>query len=287
MSRRAIKCPAWIPILAAMILAVAAPRGFGDSDQTIPATPDKAARDVGKFTFVRIEYDSTGGMDEAYYYYDGRLWQRWQTDYPEADENFLLRLSQLTTIDVNPKPITMRLTDPRLFQYPFIYMSDVGWQELSPREEERLREYLLRGGFLWIDDFWGDAEWNNWEYNMRQVFPDLEWREIPHDHPILNIVFPLGECPQIPARDFAFQRPGVNWDPPFIHRGRSNDENQVNQVHFRGLFSKSGRLMAVATHNTDIGDGWEREAEDERYFRVYSVRAYALGINVISYIMSH
>src|SRR5690606_32605374 len=105
-----------------------------------------------------------GGPDEAWYYYEGRMWMRWETDYPEAEENFLLRLSQLTTIDANPRPITLRLTDPRLGLHPFLYMADVGWMNLSKGEQTALRDYLLNGGFLWVDDFWGTAEWDNFEY---------------------------------------------------------------------------------------------------------------------------
>jgi hypothetical protein len=239
------------------------------------------------FTFVRVVYDSIGGQDEAWYYYEGRMWQRWETDYPEAEENFLLRLGQLTTLRVAPKPQAMRLTDENLGRYPFIYMSDVGWQILNQQEQAALRDYLLTGGFLWVDDFWGNKEWENLEFNMHLVFPDLHWRDIPVDHAIMNLVFALEECPQVPARDFAFRIPGQHWDPPQIHRGRGWREEEVIGANFRGLFSEDGRLLAVATHNTDIGDGWEREATDQRFFETYSVKAYALGVNIITYAMTH
>ena len=239
------------------------------------------------FTFVRVEYDSEGGYGEAFYDFDGRRWMRWETDYPEAEENFLYRIDELTTIRVNFEPISLRLTDPKLRDYPFIYMCDVGWQQLTDEEVTSLRNYLLRGGFLWVDDFWGDPEWDNFAFNMQRVFPDKEWRDIPSGHPILSMVFPLEACPQVPAKIFWMQS-GLPFDYPGSHRGLSGVEiNQVDHVNFRGLFDEKGRLMAVATHNSDIGDGWEREAEDEAYFEEFSVKSYAIGINIIVYALTH
>lgn len=271
-------------VLAAVLIALSSPAVADLPGQADDESPEYKPN---KFTFVRVEYDSEGGMDEAYYYYEGKLWLRWETDYPEAEENFLYRLGQLTTIDSNPEPISLRLTDPELPKYPFIYMSDVGWQVLNEEEQRGLRQYLLQGGFLWVDDFWGTPELENFVFNMEQVFPELEWRDIPPSHPIMKIVFPLEECPQVPARVFA--RPGSEqtWDPPQMHRGRGWDVSDVDHVNFRGLFDENNRLMAVMTHNSDIGDGWEREAEDPWYFETFSVKSYAMGINIIVYAMTH
>jgi hypothetical protein len=239
-----------------------------------------------QFTFVRVEYDSEGGYGEAYYDYDGRFWLRWQTDYPEAERNFLYRIGQLTTIKANPEPISLRLTDPRLDDYPFIYMCDVGWQRLSRAEVRALRRYLIRGGFLWVDDFWGTAEWRNFERNMREVFPEYDWRRIPNDHPILNIVFPLDECPQVPAKIF-WDSWRESFDHPDVHRQPAGGLRGVRTVNFMGLFNKAGRLMVVATHNTDIGDGWERETEHAEFFKEFSVKSFAMGINILAYALTH
>lgn len=270
-----------------MILGLSVSASSDENESRIGKLKDSIrARLQEKFTFVRIEYESDSSTGEDRYFYEGRLWYRWETDYPEAEENFLFRIRELTTIKADPQPISLRLTDERLADYPFIYMCDVGWQTLGEKEEKRLREYLLHGGFLWADDFWGPYEWNNFEYNMSRIFPELEWRAIPKNHPVLNIVFPLEACPQIPAKIFAEM--GYKWDPPDMHRGGGGGAEGVNKVNFRGLFEKeSGRLMVVATHNTDIGDGWEREAEAQWYFKDYSVPAYALGINIIVYAMTH
>lgn len=277
-----------IGFLAAGLMLLAPFAVMADEDlEKLRSLAEKKKQDYPeRFTFVRVEYTSDSSTGQDRYFWENRLWYRWETDYPEAEENFLLRIGELSTIDVNPHPISMRLTDPRLFQYPFIYMCDVGWQMLDKKEEKNLREYLLRGGLLWVDDFWGPYEWNNFEFNMNRVFPDLEWKTIPKDHPVLNIVFPLEECPRIPAKIFAEQ--GLEWDLPDIHRGGGGGVKGVKDVNFRGLFNKeTGRLMVVATHNTDIGDGWEREAEDEWYFQKYSISAYAIGLNIIVYALTH
>jgi len=219
-------------------------------------------------------------MNEAYYYYEGRYWERWETDFPQADKNFLFRFAQLTTAHPHPKPITRRLMDPDLFDFPLLYMCDVGWMDLSEEEIARLRDYLLKGGFLWMDDFWGWAEWNNVERLFAQVLPERAWQDIPPDHEILDTVFELDALPQVPARDFA----SLGHDPPEIHRYPAN---RVTPANFRGIFDDSDRPMVIATHNTDLGDGWEREAYGDWYFEKYSTVAYAAGVNIVVYALSH
>jgi len=254
-----------------------------DSADPSPAPP--AAQE--SFTFVRVRYDSVGGYGESWYHYDGRDWERWETDYPEAEENFLIRLKQLTTIDVNPRPTHLRLNNPRLFDYPLIYMCDPGWQLLAEDEVTALRSYLDRGGFLWIDDFWGIAEWQNVEEQFQRIFPDLKWKKIQPSHPIFKMVFPLTECPQVPAKIF-FDMTGQSFDMPDGHREPVGGIEGVRENHFMGLFSADGsRLMAVATHNNDIGDGWEREMEGEEFFRIFSIKSYALSVNIIVYALTH
>lgn len=234
-----------------------------------------------RFTFVRVRYNSVGGYGESWYTYQGRDWERWETDYPEADENFLYRLSELTTLDPNPRAIVRSLTDDDLFNYPFLYMCDVGWMSLTHQEKMRLRTYLERGGFLWVDDFWGDAEWESLESAMKDVLPGTPWKEIPRDDPLFSMVFRLEDgVPQVPARVFAVQ--GWTSEPVWIHKSGGVDE-----VHCRGYYDKNGRLMVVATHNTDIGDGFEREAEGEWYFEKFSTKSYAMGVNIVVYALTH
>lgn len=250
----------------------------------MPANVDKPNAD--SLTLVRIQYDSTGGFGESWYQYEGRNWQRWETDYPQAEKNLILRLNELTSLSINPEPIVRRLTDSDLNDYPFLFMSDVGWQQLSRRERSNLTAYLKAGGFLWVDDFWGQAEWDNFVRNIGGL--DREWKlkTIPEDHPILSTVYPLKACPQVPARIF-FAQSGRSYDPPGVHRYPSGGIAGVRDVHFVGLFDREDRLLVVATHNTDIADGWEREGESEDFFERFSIKAYAITINILVYAMSH
>ncbi len=137
-----------------------------------------------------------------------------------------------------------------------------------------------------VDDFWGDAEWQNFERNMHQVAPDWKWFDIQADHPIMSMVYPLKKCPQVTAIQF-YRRNGETYDPAWIHKQPNGGEADMAQVHFRGLQDDRGRLVAVATHNTDIADGWEREGDNEEFFQRFSIDAYALAINILSYALSH
>ncbi|HVR28097.1 MAG TPA: DUF4159 domain-containing protein, partial [Thermoanaerobaculia bacterium] len=196
-------------MLASLVTAPARSEGARERAHSVAAAPQGAA-----FTFVRVEYDSSGGYGESFYFYDGRYWLRWETDFPQADRNFLHRFRELTTTDPHMEAVTRRLTDRDIFQYPFLYMSDVGWMQLTAEEAKRLREYLLKGGFLWIDDFWGTAEWRNLESEFARVLPECRWQDLPTDHPILHQVFPLAAAPQVPARDFAY----LGRDEAWVHR---------------------------------------------------------------------
>ena len=247
-------------------------------------TPTSNSSD--SFTFVRIQYDSTGGYGESWYRHEGRDWQRWETDYPRAETNLIIRLTQLTSLKVNPEPIVLRLTDSQIYDHPFIFMSDVGWQLLSETERKALKLYLATGGFLWIDDFWGDAEWENMQRNTSDLDASWQWKPIADDHPILRIVYRLKSCPQVPARIF-YDATGQDYDPPGVHRYPSGGTAGVNTVNFMGLYNTNGRLLAVATHNTDIADGWEREGESKEFFDRFSVKSYALTINILFYAMTH
>ena len=219
------------------------------------------------FTFVRIRYSSTGRWG-------------WPTDYPDADLNFSYRLQQLTSIHTDPDGVILDLTDPRLFDYPFIYLIEPGGIQLSDAERKALRTYLLNGGFLMVDDFWGDDEWAGFEYELKQVFPDRNWEDIPLDHRVFHCVYDLKERPQIPAIGFAHQM--ANGEI-YSAQGYGTEE-----VHYRAVYDDNRRMMVFIGHNTDLGDGWEREGEDPWYFKEFSEKkAYPLGINIIFYAMTH
>jgi hypothetical protein len=218
------------------------------------------------FTFVRIRYNSYNS------------WSRWATDFRDADLNFSYRLQQLTSLKVDPEGRVVELTDPELFKYPFIYIIEPGDLSFTEEEVVALRRYLLNGGFLMVDDFWGEAEYANFYSEIKRVFPDREPLELPFEHPVFHCVYDLAERPQIPSIGvFQNYGPSVTWERP-----------DAREVHYKGLFDDKGRMMAIICHNTDLGDGWEREGESPEYFREMSEKkAYPLGINIIFYAMTH
>jgi len=230
---------------------------------------ERFKRDV--FTFVRAEYGSYGRRGRG----GGG---GWATDWPDSDLNFSYRLQQLTSLRVEPRPITLRLDDEKLLDYPFVYMIEPGGMVLSEEEVVGLRRYLLNGGFLMVDDFWGDWQYQNFYREIKRVFPDREPEELPLEHPIFQCVYKLKERPQVPSIH-TWMGTGQTWED----HGPGSRE-----VHYRGIQDDEGRLMAIICHNTDLGDGWEREGEDPAYFREFAERlSYPMGINIVTYAMTH
>ncbi len=241
------------------------------------------------FSFCRMAYKSLGRREGGLFGGGGGRrggWGSWRTDYPESDLNFPLRLSELTTIEINRtkdgriKHVCVDLLDEDLYHYPFAYMLEVGGLFFSEDEAAQLRDYLLRGGFLMVDDFWGSGAWANWEYEFSKVFPPDEYPmiDIPLDHEIFHIVFDIEEVPQIPGIGYWYGTGG----------GTSERGEDSRIPSCKGVFDKKGRLMAVVLHNTDLGDGWEEEARNPIYFDEFSKKkAYPLGINIVVYAMTH
>lgn len=210
----------------------------------------------------------------------------WLTDYPYAAVNLMIRASELTKIRVswdanhNPHPWVVRLTDAALFQCPMIVASDVGTMGISDVEAARLREYLLKGGFLWVDDFWGTDAWEQWVSQIRKVFDPGAYPivDLPPTHPIFRTYVPVGQVPQVTNIQFWRGSGGAETS----ERGPDSIE-----VHTRAISDGRGRIMVLMTHNTDLGDSWEREGEDPGYFYQFSPPGYAVGINVLVYTLSH
>ena len=206
----------------------------------------------------------------------------WATDTPDSDLNLSYRLQQMTAMKVNPDGRFIHLTDPDLADFPFIYMVEPGSLFLADDEIAALRKYLLNGGFLMLDDFWGDSEWANAEGVLKKVLPDHSFVELALDHPLYHCVFEIKTKGQVPniRQGIRSEFDGVTWE--------ENHDGDVRTVHHRAIVDSKGRMMVIATHNTDNGDGWEREGESDYFFHHFSEKiSYPLAINIIFYAMTH
>lgn len=225
---------------------------------------------------LQHEFYFTRGIYSDDFAVGDELGGSWSVDYPKADRHFLFALDRLSIIDSSPDENAIKLTDPQLREFPFIYVLEVGAMQLNEAEVDALREYLLSGGFLFIDDFWGSWAWENLAEQMQLVFPDREIIEIPSTHAIFNIVYEIEEIKQIPNLNngIAFERLGIT------------HENDGVQPHVRGILDDQDRLMVLINWNTDLGDAWEWADHPEypAYFSTYAVK---LGINSVIYTMTH
>lgn len=223
------------------------------------------------FTFVRIQYESYGSFG---------WWSRWDNDFPDGDWNFSFRLQEMTSLQVAPMSKVLRLTDPDLVDHPFVYMAGVGKIILSDLEQKAFREYLLNGGFVMMDDFWSKESIDNVKMEMRGVFPDIEPVELTIDHPIFHNVYDLKKLPQVV--DIR------TWREGYLYEHRHGYSGGDERPHFWAYFDRHGRMMALLCHNNDLGDGWEREGEDHEYFLRFSEKmSYPIGINILTYALTH
>ncbi|MDQ3346788.1 MAG: DUF4159 domain-containing protein [Acidobacteriota bacterium] len=248
-------------------------RGFGYGAPLRMATADSFD---GGFNFCRIIFSQSRDGDDG---------GNWSVDYPRADVNLSIRLGELTRTRISrdastgePNHVLLRLTDDLLFQCPFIMMTEVGSAYFTPEETERLREYLLKGGFLWADDFWGEYAWEIWSREIGKALPPSEYAavDLPRAHPIFRTQFVVDKVPQIPSIG--------HW---YTSGGGTSERPDSQEAHARAIFDKTGRMMVFMTHNTDFGDAFEQEATDPRYFYAFSVDGYAFGINVLLYALTH
>ena len=269
----------WVAIvLVASAGWASAQFGFGRGDSNLPprwapeVMPDRNFV-VCRLAYTQVRREPSGGG--------------WRTDYPYGEINLTIRLSELTRTPVSRNPAqrrpnhyVVRATDDALFQCPFVIGSDVGTLAFSDEEVDRLRIYLLKGGFLWVDDFWGSYAWANWVIELEKILPRPEFtiEDVPLSDPIFQSQFIVTKVPQITNIGF--------WRST---RGQSTSERGADSetAHFRAVRDGKGRIMVVMTHNTDVADSWEREGEDPGFFYQFSPNGYALGINVLLYSMTH
>jgi hypothetical protein len=229
------------------------------------------------FTFVRIRRDQTRSYS--------RSAGLWWTDFPDSDLNLSFRLQQVTSLKVDPDGRVLRLTDPELFDYPWIYMVEPGSLLLRDEEVPILRKYLLNGGVLMADDFWGERQWDCFETQIKRVLPERQFVELEMTNQLFHCVFDLN----VPKSKLQVPNVGLGIESQYTGRTwETHDWEECREVHFRAIYDDKNHIMVFAAHNTDNGDGWEREGEDDYFFHQFSEkRAFPLGINVLFYLMTH
>ncbi len=253
-----------------------------------PMWSNPAGFEEDVFTFARAIFKVTPTTSPVPRFHRGRR-IGWWVDFPDADLNMSYRLQQMTSTRVNPDGRVLKLNDPDLHNYPFLFMEHPGYMVLREPEIAGLRKYLLAGGVLSVIDFWNTREWEGFSEQMRKVLPDHTWTNLTMDHPIFSCVFKLPgpmQRLQVPTMQFWDRRhnPDDPASPPIqIDRGEGSET-----VSVRALHDAKGRIMVIAFHNTDISDGWEREGENADYFATFAERiSYPLGVNLIFYLMTH
>jgi hypothetical protein len=200
----------------------------------------------------------------------------WTQDYPRADRHFAQALRRLSRIHVRSVEQPVSLDDgDDAFNYPWMNAGEMGDWKLTVAQAAALREYLLRGGFIMLDDFWGASEFNRFEESMRVVFPDRAIVEIANDDPIFHVVYDLDERYQVPGQ----------WA---LARGSTyrNGEEGGSVAHWLGIYDDHGRVMVAMTYNSDVGDSWEW-ADDPNYPEKYSALGIRIGVNYVMYSMTH
>ncbi len=249
--------------------AILAQRGFRgfpyEEDNPVPMPPDAAEKT--EFAFARLRYPSIASR--------GGYWgfrSSWATDYPKADRQFVQGVRRLSRIHTRSVEQVVDLDSDEIFKWPWVYAVEVGHWSLTDAQAKKLREYLLRGGFLMTDDFHGTWEWEVFMASMSRVFPDRPVVEIENTDAIFHVLYDLDE---------RFQVPGIQ----MFRSGRTYEWDGV-EPRWQGIYDDRGRLMVAICHNMDLGDAWEW-ADYPRYPERYASLAYRIGINYIIYAMTH
>lgn len=268
--KRTINAAKRLALIAVLLSLVLIPSSSGQRRLGRPAGQRNPALsslpEVGEFTFVRAIYESP---------YSGWRGGSWTIDYPEADEHLIGGIHEWagTNLNISARPEKMKFTDERIFDYPLIYIVEPGYMELSTEEAAALREYILRGGSLFLDDFHGEYEWQNVQEQMRKVLPEYEIKDLPLTHPIFHCYFDIDTVEQVP---------GIG---SWLYRGVTHEKGGI-VPRYMGIEDNEGRVVAFFTRNCDLGDAWEW-IDDPSYPLKYGAVAYKVAMNVVIYAMSH
>ena len=263
--RRAVRLAAMVCVGLATATAAGAQRGGGYfNSRTQVARVDYN----GRFTFTRLRYNG-----------NGRGWgsNAWNHDYPQADLHLPKILESLTAIEPNLEVSNiLDLEDPEIFKNPILYMWEPGGWRITDEGAKNLRDFMLKGGFVVFDDFEAD-QWYNFESQFLRALPEAQFIELDPSQRLFHAFFEIREVPQIPSINFYFGSGGQTSE-------RGSDSREP---HARAILDGHGHIMVLSTHNTDIGDAWEREGDNREYFDRFATPGYAFGINVFIYAMTH
>src|ERR1700674_1187095 len=248
--------------------------GFYGSSRTARTYSSQGENEKAEYYWSRLRYSSARGGFGGYGYFRGR----WSTDYPKADRQFLIALRRLTRIQARPTEQVVDLDavdatgNPVINNFPWVYAVQVQAWTFTEPEAKLLREYLLKGGFLMVDDFHGAADWEQFMRGMLMVFPDRPIEDLNDKDEIFHVLYDLGERFQVPGEQY-------------VSSGRTC-EKCPNEAEWRGIRDDRGRVMVAICHNMHLGDAWEW-ADDPRYPEKFASMAFRIGINYVMYGMTH
>jgi Domain of unknown function (DUF4159) len=228
--------------------------------------PPEDPNEKDEWTFARFHYDMDFGG------YSRFRFQRWAADYPKSDRQFVIGVKRLTRLDARSKEHVIDAKSDEIYNYPWLYAEDPGAWNLSQEQADHLRQYLLRGGFLMLDDSHGDYEWQRLAAGLRMVFPERHIEDLPNADEIFHIVYDLDDRTQIPGTRYIWGR--MRYTPDSL------------TPEWRGIRDDKGRLVVAICHNSDVGDAWEW-ADSPNYPEHEASLAYRIGINYIMYAMTH
>ena len=238
-----------------------AQRGFWRGFEPTPDQP--LVGDRKEWTFARLAYDGAGGWGGS----------RWPVDYPGAEYHFSQAVERLTRIDVYSEGHVVSPNRDDLFDYPWLYAVEVGSWAFNESQAARMREYLLRGGFLMVDDFHGESEWQVFIEGMRTIFPDRPIEDVPGTDLLYSVPYEIGERLQVPG-------------PGYMGSGMLYERYDGVTPHWRGIRDGDGRWMVLISHNIDYGEGWE-QADNPYYPEPFTGQAYEVAVNYLIYAMTH
>ncbi len=249
---------------------------FESPEAEAPGMPPREA----EFHFLRLEYTDLPQFQRGFGFRsrNGRGTGWWLQDWPDADDHFTAGVQRLTRIDTGD-PRHVGLLDDHLFDYPWIYATQTGYWDLSDAETARLREYLLRGGFLVVDDFWGPEEWEWFRQTMNRVLPNKTITDINESDEAMHVLYDIREKDRtfIPGSRHLRRGPGgsiVVVQPP------------GTAPAWRAMYDDRNRMVVAVNFNTDVADAWEF-ADVPYYPAAMTLLAYRYGVNYIIYSMTH